>query len=305
MVTPTHRFRHPIPTRRPARKTLFGREALRLRVRAMRIPMSRSIALALIAATALSLGGCAGSRNKKTDLPYVARDVGTLYSMAKKRLDQRPLQGSRAHLRRGRAPASLFDLGAPRAADERVQLLCGGRLHQVDRFGAPLPVDPPRQSRRALCALSDRAQLLRADQRRHPRPGDHPPGAGFARRAGPPLSGHALCRRCAAQDRPRPRSSRRQGDGDRPLLPAPPAMAGGGGPLPHRGRRISDDQPRARSADAADRILSRARRSGGGAARGGGARRQLSRHRLVSARLRADAAPSPPAAAAAAKRSAA
>jgi len=55
---------------------------------AMRIPMSRSIALALIATTALSLGGCAGSRNKKTDLPYVARDVGTLYSMAKKRLDQ-------------------------------------------------------------------------------------------------------------------------------------------------------------------------------------------------------------------------
>jgi len=54
----------------------------------MRIPMSRSIALALIATTALSLGGCAGSRNKKTDLPYVARDVGTLYSMAKKRLDQ-------------------------------------------------------------------------------------------------------------------------------------------------------------------------------------------------------------------------
>ena len=55
----------------------------------MRIPMSRSIALALIATTALSLGGCAGSRNKKTDLPYVARDVGTLYSMAKERLDQR------------------------------------------------------------------------------------------------------------------------------------------------------------------------------------------------------------------------
>ncbi|MEO6214651.1 MAG: outer membrane protein assembly factor BamD, partial [Sphingomonas sp.] len=54
----------------------------------MRIPMSRSIALALIAASAFSLGSCAGSRNKKTDLPYVARDVGTLYSMAKKRLDQ-------------------------------------------------------------------------------------------------------------------------------------------------------------------------------------------------------------------------
>ena len=48
------------------------------------------------------------------------------------------------------------------------------------------------------------------------------------------------------------------------------------GPLPHRGRRISDHQPRARGADAADRILSRARRAGGGASGGGGARRQLS-----------------------------
>ena len=55
----------------------------------MRIPMSRSIALALIAASVFTVSGCAGGRNKKTDLPYVARDVGTLYSMAKKRLDQR------------------------------------------------------------------------------------------------------------------------------------------------------------------------------------------------------------------------
>ena len=54
----------------------------------MRIPMSRSIALALIAASVISVGGCAGGRGKKSDLPYVARDVGTLYTMAKKRLDQ-------------------------------------------------------------------------------------------------------------------------------------------------------------------------------------------------------------------------
>jgi hypothetical protein len=35
--------------------------------------------------------------------------------------------------------------------------------------------------------LSDRAQFLRADRGRDARPVDHPPGAGFAERAGPPL----------------------------------------------------------------------------------------------------------------------
>ena len=201
------------------------------------------------------------------DTRYVARDVNTLYNAGCDRMRQPQLSAGRADLRRGRAPASLFGLGAPRAADERVQLLCRARSYQVDRIGAPLPLDPPGQSRRALCALSDRAQLLRADQRRDPRPGDHPPGAGVAGRGRPPLSRHALCRRCAAQDRSGPRPSRRQGDGDRPLLPAPPPMARLGGPLPHRGRRLSDHQPRARGADAAHRILSRARHSRGGAAR--------------------------------------
>ncbi len=53
----------------------------------MRIPLSRSVTLALIAACALPIAGCAGA-SKKGDLPYIARDVGTLYSAAKKRLDQ-------------------------------------------------------------------------------------------------------------------------------------------------------------------------------------------------------------------------
>lgn len=53
----------------------------------MRIPMSRPIALALIAVSALSIIGCARHRSKG-DLPYVARDVGTLYSAAKDRLDR-------------------------------------------------------------------------------------------------------------------------------------------------------------------------------------------------------------------------
>ncbi|MES3082747.1 outer membrane protein assembly factor BamD [Sphingomonas faeni] len=58
----------------------------------MRIPqslpsMSRAFAVTLIAALALPMAGCAG-RSAKGDLPYVARDVGTLYSTAKARLDQ-------------------------------------------------------------------------------------------------------------------------------------------------------------------------------------------------------------------------
>jgi len=53
----------------------------------MRISLSRPITLLALAALALPIAGCA--RNKsKGDLPYVARDVGTLYSAARKRLDQ-------------------------------------------------------------------------------------------------------------------------------------------------------------------------------------------------------------------------
>ena len=59
----------------------------------MRIPQSSSatakaLSLALIAAFAIPLAGCAGRTKARTDLPYVARDVGTLYTLAKTRLDQ-------------------------------------------------------------------------------------------------------------------------------------------------------------------------------------------------------------------------
>jgi outer membrane protein assembly factor BamD len=50
--------------------------------------LSRAVSLALIAAVALPIGGCARTRTKG-DVPYVARDVGTLYSLARQRLDQR------------------------------------------------------------------------------------------------------------------------------------------------------------------------------------------------------------------------
>ena len=53
----------------------------------MRTPLFRPLTLGLLAALALPIAGCATNRNRG-DLPYVARDVGTLYTAAKKRLDQ-------------------------------------------------------------------------------------------------------------------------------------------------------------------------------------------------------------------------
>jgi outer membrane protein assembly factor BamD len=52
----------------------------------MRIHTSRPLALALIAACTLSIAGCTHNRNKG-ELPYVARDVGTLYNTGKEKLD--------------------------------------------------------------------------------------------------------------------------------------------------------------------------------------------------------------------------
>ncbi len=50
-------------------------------------PIYRAAALALIAAFALPIAGCTKTRSK-ADVPYIARDVGTLYSAARARLDQ-------------------------------------------------------------------------------------------------------------------------------------------------------------------------------------------------------------------------
>jgi outer membrane protein assembly factor BamD len=54
----------------------------------MRIPYARAFALALVPVLAFSVAGCA-KQGARSDLPYVARDVGTLYSAARQRLDQR------------------------------------------------------------------------------------------------------------------------------------------------------------------------------------------------------------------------
>jgi len=53
-----------------------------------RSPFVRSLAVVLIAGSALTTTGCARNRNKG-DTAYVARDVGTLYTAARKRLDNK------------------------------------------------------------------------------------------------------------------------------------------------------------------------------------------------------------------------
>ena len=54
----------------------------------MRKSLFRASTLALFAAGAATLSGCARSGGGSTDTPYVARDVGTLYTAAKNRLDR-------------------------------------------------------------------------------------------------------------------------------------------------------------------------------------------------------------------------
>ena len=50
-------------------------------------PFRFAAALALIATLPLVAGGC-GRSGARPDTPYVARDVGTLYTAAKTRLDR-------------------------------------------------------------------------------------------------------------------------------------------------------------------------------------------------------------------------
>jgi outer membrane protein assembly factor BamD len=54
----------------------------------MLLKISRPIAAILVLAMALPLASCAGRNKTRADTQYVARDVNTLYTLAKKRLDQ-------------------------------------------------------------------------------------------------------------------------------------------------------------------------------------------------------------------------
>ncbi len=92
-----------------------------------------------------------------------------------------------------------------------------------------------------------------------------------------------------AQDRGRARPARRQGDGDRPLLPEPEGFHRRDQPLQDRGDAVPDHPPCRGGADAPDRGLYGARRRQRGADRGRGARPQLPGQPLVCRRLPAGA----------------
>lgn len=90
----------------------------------MRIPTPRSLALAISGAVLLS--ACASTNNARTDTPYVARDVGTLYSAAKDRLDRRQYK----------LAAALFDeveRQHPYSVWARRAMLMGAFSHYMDR----------------------------------------------------------------------------------------------------------------------------------------------------------------------------
>ena len=114
----------------------------------------------------------------------------------------------------------------------RGQIMAAYSYYEANQYeesvggGRALHRAAPRPQGRRLRLLSDGHVLLRADLRRRPRPGDDAEVAGVVRRADPPLPGQRLQPRCPAEGRPDPRPSRRQGDGDRPLLPAPRVLAG-------------------------------------------------------------------------------
>ena len=54
----------------------------------MRTPRLRAVAVSIGAIGLLATAGCAGRGGGRADTPYVARDVGTLYTAARKRLEQ-------------------------------------------------------------------------------------------------------------------------------------------------------------------------------------------------------------------------
>ena len=187
-----------------------------------------SVRLALALSLVAALAGCAGRGGPKKGADsnrYIARDVDTLYNAAKDRLDKHDY----------RTAAILFD----EVERQHPYSPWARRAELMSSFSYYLAHSYPESIQSAQRFLSihpgnkdapyamylDRGGLLRTDHRRHARPEDHPAGAGRDGRPDPPLSGQHLCRRRAAQDGPHQRPSRRQGDGDRPLLPAPARLA--------------------------------------------------------------------------------
>ena len=166
-----------------------------------------------------STAGCA--RNKaKGDTAYVARDVNTLYSLAKQRLDQGNYE----------VAAKLFDeveRQHPYSVwARRAQLMSAFSYYMAQKYPDAIsssqrfltihPGNKDAPYANYLIAMSYYQQIedVSRDQK------ITPAGLGQLRRADPPLSVEPLRQRCAPEARPDQRSPRRQGNGSRSLLPA-------------------------------------------------------------------------------------
>ena len=113
-----------------SRKGLFARRGLGLRVRQCVFPCLARSRLRLSPSRRFSVAGCARNRGKGRHALCRARRRHALHGREEAARPP-PVQGSGDAVRRGRAPASLFDLGTPRAADERVQLLPQQQLQRI------------------------------------------------------------------------------------------------------------------------------------------------------------------------------
>ena len=121
---------------------------------------------------------------------------------------------ARQEVRRGRAPAPVFGMGAQGAHHGGLRALRGEGLRRLDLGGAALRDAASGQPRRRLRAVPDRLVVLRADPRRQPRSGPDRKGDRRARRGVAQISGFANTPQNAKQqDRDRARPARRQGDG--------------------------------------------------------------------------------------------
>ena len=117
------------------------------------LKLSRSVVLLLGGAATLSLGACAHG-GKKGDTAYVARDVGMLYSAAKRSMDIGDYEQA----------AKLFDeveRQHPYSVwARRAQLMSAfnyylsQEIYRGDQLGPAVRVDPPGQRRSALRAIS-------------------------------------------------------------------------------------------------------------------------------------------------------
>ena len=154
------------------------------------LKLTRPVALLLSAAAVLPLAGCAHG-GKKADTAYVARDVSSLYTAAKRTMDKGDYEQA----------AKLFDeveRQHPYSVwARRAQLMSAfnyylahkytDAISSAQRFVTIHPGNAEAPYAQYLIGMSYYQQI----DRRHPRPDDDQPGVGCVRRADPPLSRYA------------------------------------------------------------------------------------------------------------------